>query len=87
MRIPDLEALGKRVGMKTYTTQEEHLGHCIFMMRRFRRALDGDFKITAQDHMKHVKHCESEMMKGMKGPNPLDEGRVNAIIIMGFSSC
>jgi hypothetical protein len=86
-RISDQAALAERVGIKTYTTQEEHLGHCIFMTRRFRRALDGGFLIQSENTMGHVEHCANELMKGLKGPNPLDDGRLNAIFLVEFGSC
>jgi hypothetical protein len=43
-RIESYAELSQRVGMKTYSTQQEHLAHCVFMMRRLERARGGAFR-------------------------------------------
>ena len=85
--IPDEETLSERAGLKTHTTQEEHLGHCTFMMRRMQRSKEKRMRTVALDDMNHVIHCSNEILRGLKGPNPQDVNRLNAVFIVSFNSC
>jgi hypothetical protein len=85
--IPTADALSERVGIPTYTTQQEHLGHCVFYLRRIER-----MKPTATAHEStsldsHVFHCTHELLQRLKGENPLDVGRLNAIFTVSLKSC
>ena len=86
-RILDIDALSERAGLKTHTTQEEHLGHCTFMLRRLQRSQKGRTMKTALDGIDHVIHCSNEILRGLKGPNPVDINRLASIFIVSFNTC
>ena len=86
-RILDVDSLSERAGLKTHTTQEEHLGHCTFMLRRLQRSQKGRTTRIALDGIDHIIHCSNEILKGLKGPNPIDIDRLTSIFIISFNAC
>lgn len=86
-RIENIEDLSQRAGLKTHTTQEEHLGHCTFMLRRLHRVRQMQGVEIAMDNVEHIVHCSNEILRGLKGPDPVDENRLASIFIISFNSC
>ena len=82
--IPDERALALRANKHVVTTQEEHLAHCGFLIRRIHRAMLG---ITKADDIvskyPHTVHCTQELMRQEKKPlDVLSEG-----YWIGFTTC
>ena len=87
-RISGEEGLSQRVGVETRTSQEEHLGHCIFWMRRMERVQEGKVRLTARgDGLNHAIHCTASLLNRLKGPNPIDLGKAHAAFVVGFNTC
>lgn len=79
IRVPDTDSLSVRVGVETRSSQEQHLGHCIFWMRRMDRIREGKGRLTARgDGLKHTMHCTTSLLDRLQGPNPKDEGQAHA---------
>lgn len=56
--VPSEEALSERVHMMSYAPQEEHIGHCIFMMRRMHRINAGGARMNSRfGKYSHTEHC------------------------------
>jgi hypothetical protein len=92
MRISNVEAMSFRAGSLAHTTQEEHLGHCIFWMRRIERILEGNGRFTERgmfgDGVPHSLHCSKSLLKRLEeGQNPVDKGELHGVIGIGFNSC
>lgn len=86
-RIKDMSELSDRVHIKTFTTQEEHVGHCVFLLRRLERARYSAFQHETLGGYAHVEHCSKQILAGLQGENPGDVGRVRSIFEVGFISC
>ncbi|EED15382.1 hypothetical protein TSTA_048250 [Talaromyces stipitatus ATCC 10500] len=72
--IPSEEALSKRAHMMTYAPQEEHIGHCIFMMRRLHRINDGSAKMNSRfGKYSHTEHCTNETLDAVSSRIIRDE--------------
>ncbi|KAL3420220.1 hypothetical protein PVAG01_08719 [Phlyctema vagabunda] len=78
-KIPDEEALSKYIGSRVWTTQEEHLGHCIFLMRRYHKIPKERFTSFYLTY-EHAVHCSNEILWGLKG------GRRNGKENVGLTS-
>jgi hypothetical protein len=92
IRISDVEAMSFRAGSLAHTTQEEHLGHCIFWMRRIERILEGNGRFTGRGMMDsavpHSLHCTESLLKRLEeGIDPVDRNELHAVIGIGFNSC
>jgi hypothetical protein len=85
--IANEETLSERIGMKTYTPQEEHLGHCIFWLRRVARLKQGKIRHNSDGEDTHAVHCTKELAERLEGENPLDVNELHAILIVGMKSC
>lgn len=73
----------ERVGMKTWSTQEEHLAHCVFMTRRLERAREGHFRWDGRGGYAHIEHCTLQVLKRvLEGENPLDATGLHSIILV-----
>ena len=55
--VPDEAALSERVHILSYAPNEEHFGHCVFMMRRLHRINSGGAG-RANSRIKRYKHTE-----------------------------
>ncbi|KAK0760701.1 hypothetical protein N5P37_006898 [Trichoderma harzianum] len=67
-----------------YTTREEHLAHCKYLLRRTHRAAEG--KVQLNDENKqfwHAAHCLEELSNPNK--KPMDE--LNEGFYVGFAPC
>lgn len=67
-QVPDEEAFSERtLRVLTYTTWEEHLGHCVFLTRRIYRSMNGDFGMDPHfGNFSHTVHCTDEILKGIR---------------------
>lgn len=66
--VPDEDALSERtMPVFTWTTWEEHLGHCVFLGRRIQRSISGGFGVDPhQGNYEHTAHCTKEVLKGIE---------------------
>jgi hypothetical protein len=65
-RILDVEELSSTNGVWLWSTQEQHLGHCIFWAKRVHRALEGRTKQSKSvENVKHSSHCANELMASL----------------------
>jgi hypothetical protein len=82
--IPDIETLSSTIGVWLWSTQEQHVGHCIFWARRVHRTLEGKVKQSMSvKNMKHSFHCANEVLDSLLGEAPLkklDAGVVHFMI-------
>jgi len=67
-QVPNEDALSERIlPLMTYTTWEEHLGHCVFLARRIYRSMNGSFGMDPHfGNYGHTVHCTDEVLKGIK---------------------
>lgn len=67
-RIPDEKALSQWVDQLIFTPHEEHVGHCIFMARKLRRAMEGELRMdTRNGPLNHTIHCTNVALKSTTG--------------------
>ncbi|GAB7354868.1 hypothetical protein MBLNU459_g5513t2 [Dothideomycetes sp. NU459] len=67
-----------------YTTREEHLAHCSFLLRRTHRAAEGKVRLNDENsQLWHTKHCLEELRHADR--KPLDE--LNEGFFIGFAPC
>jgi hypothetical protein len=84
------EELSESFGTTIYTTQEEHLGHCTFMMRRLHRVAEslGRLRLNSRyGTLEHTKHCSEEVLLSFKRPDPRDMGGIHARFGVSFEHC
>lgn len=86
-RIKNVEELSERVGTPTYTTQEEHLGHCIFWLRRLERIKQSNMRHNDVGQASHVVHCTGELLQRLRGENRLDIAELHSVFNIGIKSC
>ncbi|KAI0123237.1 hypothetical protein BJ170DRAFT_736497 [Xylariales sp. AK1849] len=69
---------------KVFTTREEHLAHCQFLLRRTHRAAQGKIRMNDENlQFWHAEHCIVELGQPDKKPmNELNEG-----FYVGYSPC
>ncbi|KAF2738051.1 hypothetical protein EJ04DRAFT_509746 [Polyplosphaeria fusca] len=81
-RISSEAELSERVGMKTYSTQQEHLAHCAFMLKRLERVREGQVRWDATGGWAHIEHCTHALVERLvEGENPLDRAALHTIIL------
>ena len=87
--IPNEEALSGRVYPQfSWAPTEEHVGHCMFMMRRLYRVLEGEGNIRLNSRQRtydHVQHCSNLVLHMIGKPEVI--GEVNSHFAITFSSC
>jgi len=67
-----------------YTTREEHLAHCRFLLMRIHRAAQRIVRLNDENaEFWHTKHCLGELSN--PGRKPLDE--LNEGFYVGYSPC
>jgi hypothetical protein len=84
------DELAKSFGSMIYTTQEEHLGHCTFMMRRLYRVAESNGRIRLNSRygtLEHTKHCSEEILLSFRRPDPRDLGGIHASLGVSFEHC
>ena len=78
--IPDITTLSSMTGLWLWTTEEEHIGHCIFWARRIHRALEGTFRWSkGVENMKHTFHCAYEVLDNLLDEAPLKKAQTGVI--------
>ncbi|OBT69083.1 hypothetical protein VE03_01421 [Pseudogymnoascus sp. 23342-1-I1] len=77
-QISSEEELSHMVGEVVYTTMENHLGHCTFLMRRLHRVLDGNRGNIAHNNLKHTMHCSHEILKAVGKSDCEDRGTITS---------
>ncbi|KAF2112276.1 hypothetical protein BDV96DRAFT_649081 [Lophiotrema nucula] len=84
-RISGEEELAERVGIKTYSTQQEHLAHCAYMLRRLERAREGKVRWDGKGGYAHVEHCSNALAERLVGgENPLDKTGLHSVILLSI---
>lgn len=87
--IPNEETLSERVHPQfSWAPIEEHVGHCMFMMRRLYRVLEGGGNLrlnSRQGTYGHVEHCSNMVLDMIREPKAV--GEVNSHFAVTFSSC
>jgi hypothetical protein len=69
---------------QVYTTREEHLAHCSFLMRRNHRAAEGKVRLNDENsQFWHTEHCIKEI--GNPNKKPMDA--LNEGFYVGFAPC
>lgn len=59
-------------GIWLWTTEEQHIAHCIFWARRIHRALEGKFRWSKSvEVMQHTFHCAYEVLDTLLVEAPL----------------
>ena len=71
--IDGIDALSAVPGDRwLWTHQEEHVGHCIFVLRRVHRALEGKFRWSDDvANFDHTSHCAHAILKNIVEQAPL----------------
>ncbi|KAJ5754099.1 uncharacterized protein N7511_008252 [Penicillium nucicola] len=67
-----------------YTTREEHLAHCKFLMRRMHRAVEGKVRLNDENlGFWHTAHCLEEISH----PDRKPLGELNEGFYVGYAPC
>ena len=72
VHIADEHALSKAYGQMIHTAQEEHLGHCTFIMRRWNHIAENGQSahvIQCFASYMHTKHCSLEILRALARPD------------------
>ncbi|KAI1381354.1 hypothetical protein F4677DRAFT_402756 [Hypoxylon crocopeplum] len=89
-RIQDEQALGENFGTAIHTTQEEHLAHCTFMMRRIHRVSESNGRLRLNSRygsLEHTKHCSHEILKSLERKDLSYLGGVRSRFGVSFERC
>jgi hypothetical protein len=64
--IHDEATLSSMPGVWLWSTQEQHIGHCIFWAKRVHRTLQGNIRPSRSvQNMKHSFHCANEVLDSL----------------------
>jgi hypothetical protein len=86
--IPDETSLSMKTDGSIWTTQEEHLGHCTFMMQRLHKvAVKGVNGTLRYTNWMHTKHCSLEILKGLGDPSFRDQNWLGSKFAVAFDYC
>jgi hypothetical protein len=87
--IPDIETLSSMTGLWLWTTEEEHIAHCIFWARRIHRALEGSFRWSkGVENMQHTFHCAYEVLDNLLVEAPLKKAEKGVVHFkVQFDTC
>jgi len=89
-RIMDEDELAESVESRVYTTQEHHLAHCTFLMRRIYRVghSNGRMRLNSRyGTLEHTKHCTNEVLLSFRRPDPKHMGGIHAGFHITFEHC
>ncbi|KAI0137815.1 hypothetical protein F4776DRAFT_663389 [Hypoxylon sp. NC0597] len=89
-RVQDERALGETFGAVIHTTQEEHLAHCTFMMRRIHRVAESNGRLRLNSrygNVNHTKHCSHEILKSLQREDLSYLGGVRSRFGVSFERC
>lgn len=80
--------LSEMVGHDIFTTTENHIGHCVFLMRRLHRLAKGEVKKIAQVTFSHTVHCTNEILKTVGNPEYENRGDITSFFKVSIvASC
>lgn len=87
--IPDIATLSSMTGLWLWTTEEEHIAHCIFWARRIHRALEGSFRWSkGVENMQHTFHCAYEVLDNLLVEAPLKKAETGVVHFkVQFDTC
>ncbi|KAG5981164.1 hypothetical protein E4U55_003224 [Claviceps digitariae] len=86
-RIANLSSLAERLFVESYSTQEEHLGHCIFWMRHLDRVIQGLVPQTSRGaDMHHTIHCTNALLEQFDSKAEPKVGP-HAVLTVAFNTC
>lgn len=72
--ILDEDSLSERIHAWSFSTQEEHMGHCTFLARRLHRAIEGNLMLPSRTgSVGHTLHCTGAILDKFSQSSPLDE--------------
>ena len=84
--LPNEDILSRRAGV-LWMTQEEHLGHCLFFMKRLHRLMSRQGKVDSETvNFHHTTHCVNFVMDAF-GPKFVDLGEIVTTDSISFLSC
>ncbi|KAF4620115.1 hypothetical protein G7Y89_g14708 [Cudoniella acicularis] len=89
-RVQDEHALSQSLGKVIHTTQEEHLGHCTFMIRRIHRVAESNGRLRLNSRygkLAHSKHCSNEVLKSLQRPDLSYLGGIRSRFGVSFERC
>lgn len=90
-RIPDVKTLSERIyPQKTYSTQEQHMAHCLFWMNHNERVVNGSVPWTSrgrQNPLHHALHCTQIILDGLADKNHTQKQLPHVVIQVGFTTC
>jgi hypothetical protein len=71
-----------------WATRRYHLTHCIFLLRRLHRLVDGGKRLdSALEDYHHSKHCGDMIEKSLDGGGPIPMDLVMTFVVIGYPSC
>lgn len=79
--------LSESVGKVVYTTTENHLDYCTFLMRRIHRALQNQARLTARVNLSHTEHCTALILKAIGANGSTDGAEIASGSMVGTASC
>lgn len=87
-RIRDVHELSQYAGSVAYATQEEHLAHCIFWMRRMERTRLGLARQLMRGlGIQHAMHCTMSLLDSLGGYNASVVVQPHAVLEVGYNKC
>lgn len=87
-RLRDVDELAQLAGSIAWSTQEEHLGHCIFWMRRMERVRLGLARQLMRGiGVQHAMHCTMSLLEDLEGHNKSVVAQPHAVLDVGFNQC
>jgi hypothetical protein len=86
-RVESEEVMSTLVGRRVWTTTENHLGHCTFLMRRLHRSMQGKGRPIPHIDMSHTIHCSSSILKAIGNPGFEDRGEIRSGFDVGIRGC
>lgn len=87
-RIMNEEELSALAGSQVFATQEVHLGHCVFSVRRMERILLGVAAASTRGSgLDHTIHCTNHLLEVVSGQSNASSIRPGAVTDIGFNEC
>lgn len=89
-KVEDEQELSQSFGKAIYTTQEEHLGHCSFMIRRIHRVAESNGRLRLNSRygtLAHTKHCSQEVLKSLQRSDLSYLGGIHSRFGVSFERC
>jgi hypothetical protein len=80
----------KSVGEQRFAwaTRRYHLTHCIFLLRRLHRLVDGGKRLDSESwDYHHSKHCGDMIEKSLDGNGPVPMDLIMTFVVIGYPSC